>query len=311
MIFRENLKGINSQYRPFESLVSDETAKAVDKAYQDLLAVYLVSIDPDNGINGTNFRAYSTVRPRERKLISDAAYAYAASLRSARAEIEVKADNAEPRESSSPESDAPNGEATDSPEDDDDDDDGDDGVCFPGDAEVESVDGRPIRMDKLQIGDQIRVQGGTFAPVVFFSHQSAGVAYTFTRVTVESGAQLVLTGNHLVPLATGPLKAAKRLVKGDVLMLRDGVSAVVSTGTVVKQGLYAPHTASGVGTVVVDGIVASEYTTFVHPRLASALLAPLRLAARWGVGVSGMGKVLPVGRAIVSGTSLARLGKTL
>ena len=42
-----------------------------------------------------------------------------------------------------------------------------------------------------------------------------------------------------------------------------------------KTGRYAPHTIHG--DLVVNGVVVSAYTTEVHPSIAHALLAPVRL----------------------------------
>ncbi len=55
---------------------------------------------------------------------------------------------------------------------------------------------------------------------------------------------------------------------------------MLAVDTVWERGLYNPQTAAG--DIVVDGFVASTYTTFASPRAAHALLAPLRLAASLG-----------------------------
>ena len=43
---------------------------------------------------------------------------------------------------------------------------------------------------------------------------------------------------------------------------------------VQAEGLYNPHTLSG--TIIVDGVLASDVTTAVNPVLARSLLAPLK-----------------------------------
>jgi hypothetical protein len=56
-------------------------------------------------------------------------------------------------------------------------------------------------------------------------------------------------------------------------------TAVVSTTLVEATGLYNPQTIHG--DIVVDGIVASTYTTAVDPQVAHGLLAPLRVLYSW------------------------------
>lgn len=55
----------------------------------------------------------------------------------------------------------------------------------------------------------------------------------------------------------------------------------------LAMGLYSPVTAHG--DVVVDGVVASCYTTSVRAQAAHAFLAPIRalFAAAVGAGISG------------------------
>lgn len=70
------------------------------------------------------------------------------------------------------------------------------------------------------------------------------------------------------------------------------VTAVRVATAAVAGGLYAPHTAPA--TVVVDGFLASVYTTAVAPAVAGAALAPIRAASAVGLGGIVGGKLLPV-----------------
>lgn len=63
------------------------------------------------------------------------------------------------------------------------------------------------------------------------------------------------------------------------------IEKAVSVRKVEKEGLYNPQTVHG--DIVVDGIVASVYTEAVQPRVAHAMLAPMRAVRDefgWSVG---------------------------
>lgn len=168
----------------------------------------------------------------------------------------------------------------------------DDSVCFPGDATVELESGTRVAMADLAVGDVVRVAAGTHAaawsPVYFFSHKdpAGGAAYTYVTLTTASGAALTLTPSHYV-MADGVATAAGAVTVGQALTTASGTpSAVTAISRAVRRGgLYNPHTLAG--TIVVDGVLASTYTTAVHPTVASGLLAPLRAAWRAGLSVGG------------------------
>lgn len=74
----------------------------------------------------------------------------------------------------------------------------------------------------------------------------------------------------------GGLVAAGRIRVGDGLETAAGVaSRVTQTSREYGSGLYNPQTLDG--EIVVDGILASTYTTAVAPATAHAWLAPVRL----------------------------------
>lgn len=177
----------------------------------------------------------------------------------------------------------------------------DDSVCFPADATVELASGERVAMADLAIGDVVRVAAGAdaaaWSPVYFFSHKDpAGAATTaraYVTLTTASGAALTLTPGHYV-MADGVATAAAEVAVGQALSLASGAASAVtaSTRSVRRGGLYNPHTLAG--TIVVDGVVASTYTTAVHPAVAAGLLAPLRAAWR-AAGLSVGGKWLHAG----------------
>lgn len=89
--------------------------------------------------------------------------------------------------------------------------------CFPGHALATLRDGRRVRMDQLQTGDEVGVpastgQGLSFEPIYTWGHRAAGADATLLRIQLEprvgvcsnessSHKVLQLTPNHFVLLA--------------------------------------------------------------------------------------------------------------
>lgn len=160
-------------------------------------------------------------------------------------------------------------------------------ACFPSSATVVLHDGRIVSMARLMHGDRVRVSHASSSPVFFFSHRMHGdVLQPFLNVSTASGASIVLSAEHYLPLMHGRLMAARGVRPlRDGLLLADGtVSLVTHVRPVLAVGLHAPHTLHG--EIVVNGVVASTYTTAVHPSLAHyVLLRPVR----WLYRVGGVG----------------------
>jgi len=159
----------------------------------------------------------------------------------------------------------------------------------------------PVAVRDLAHGHIVRdgVDGPSSAsPIYFFSHRTptvpAGGVEVVTLTTV-GGHRLTVTGGHLVyaapPAGSSPptLVAAAAVAAGDALLTANGSrTAVASVRSSVLRagdaaGLYAPHSVSG--SLVVDGLRVSCFTTAVRPAVAAAALLPVRAAyAVWGVG---------------------------
>lgn len=168
-------------------------------------------------------------------------------------------------------------------------DDDEGGRCFPASATVELSTGDVVPMDHLAVGDIVKVAPGTYSPVFMFTHAAADAQSSFVELTTATGSTLTLTRGHYL-YANGALMAASEVRFGDELMMSDGkATRVVSVSSRADTGLYNPQTLHG--DLVVDGIVASTYTTAVEPTIAhSLLLAPARALfraslGRWLVGI--------------------------
>mmetsp|Transcript_9985 Transcript_9985/g.23897 ORF Transcript_9985/g.23897 Transcript_9985/m.23897 type:complete len:500 (+) Transcript_9985:212-1711(+) len=160
----------------------------------------------------------------------------------------------------------------------------DNGVCFPSTSSVALGNGSLKRMDQLNVGDVVRsgVWGETSA-VHFFSHRESNSINTFLQISHSLG-NITLTPSHFL-YANGGLVKAKNVKIGDSLQWTSGGQrsdpVVTSIEMVRRRGLYNPHTMQG--TLIVDGIRTSCYTSTVHPGLAHIVLAPLRAFYRLGI----------------------------
>lgn len=177
-------------------------------------------------------------------------------------------------------------------------------VCFPGDAKVELLDGTFKTMSKVQIGDMVRVEGNKFSPVFMFTHRLSNVEHEFVRFTTKSGNVVTLTAGHYIKV-NGVMRPASSVKVGEMLTLADGKASEVEMVTNVKSvGLFNPQTVEG--SIIVNDLVASTYTTAVEMKTAHSLLAPLRaLYNAVGVSLTGLetgagniASVLPNGAAV-------------
>lgn len=184
------------------------------------------------------------------------------------------------------------------------------GGCFAGESTVD-VQGRgSIPLAQLRVGDQVLVeerQGQlAYEPVLSFLHvvrPASGTQASFLTVVHRHG-EFQATGNHIVFVSGSPeeihdtsqtrslrsrvSKLVGKLAVGDELVVSLPGSPRSSTSSRVLEvrrssgqlGMYAPLTPSG--TIVVDGVVASNYASpsldkdLTH-HTAHVFLFPVRL----------------------------------
>lgn len=180
--------------------------------------------------------------------------------------------------------------------------DDDEGVCFPADATVELENGFVIKMSEVAVGDVVKVGVNDFSRVFMFTHKKADTTNQFVSLRTSTG-EIELTSGHYL-YVNGALAAASTVNVGDSVTLASGAkTAVEAVGSVSRAGLYNPQTVSG--NVVVNGVLASTYTTAVEPTFAHAVLSPFRMLANLGVtftnlesGGGAMTSVAPKGAII-------------
>jgi Hint module len=163
---------------------------------------------------------------------------------------------------------------------------------FPSQATVLLGDGSTRRME-VAIGDSVHVGAGEFSAVYGFTHKDAAITSSFLRVHTAAGATLTATHGHYT-YVNGNLLPMSFVQIGDMWTLASGEpSVVVAVETVVDLGLYNPQTVHG--DVVIDGVLASTYTTAMAPGFAHAAVAPVRaIYALLGMGPSVFEQGAPV-----------------
>lgn len=148
-------------------------------------------------------------------------------------------------------------------------------ACFPGFSTVVTKERGKVRMHSLEVGEHVLVEKHdgakpTYSPVYFFSHRERYNRYRYYTVYLSTGANITLSEGHFVHTrdsgmqSTGELRVGDHLVSGTIVDIRRGVAS----------GLYAPHTRHG--SLVVDDVFVSSYTTAIPPRVAHLALVPLR-----------------------------------
>lgn len=149
-------------------------------------------------------------------------------------------------------------------------------ACFPGESVVALRSGGTKRMDELTVGDVVQSGKGVWSSVFMWTHADASATSDFVKLTTASGHSLSLSHGHYV-YADGKSVPADTVRVGDRLTIADGTTSnVVRVEEITGEGLFNPQTVSG--DIVVDGVVATTYTTAVAPGAAHAMLAPVRYA---------------------------------
>lgn len=170
----------------------------------------------------------------------------------------------------------------------------DENECFPADATVELRSGNVISIDKLQVGDHVKVADGLYSPVFMFTHRLENTASTFVKLTTESGLSITLSKGHYL-YADGLLQAADTISVGARLHVTgEKIDPVIMAEYVSGTGLYNPQTVHG--DIIVNGVRASTYTKAVKPAVAHTLLSPFRFLYRAGL-------LRPIGSLFESGMS--------
>ncbi|XP_037086690.1 desert hedgehog protein B-like [Pollicipes pollicipes] len=156
------------------------------------------------------------------------------------------------------------------------------GSCFPGQAGVALEGGQLRRMDRLAAGDRVLTvtSGGELTPttVLGFLDRRPQATGEYLHLQLASGHQLRLSANHVTFTRSGGGVYASQVQPGDELLVAaansTSYSPVVSVQYSIMKGAFVPLTEHG--TLLVDGVWASNYASFPHA-LSHALTTPFRL----------------------------------
>jgi hypothetical protein len=141
-------------------------------------------------------------------------------------------------------------------------------------------------MSELAVGDYVQVGPAQFSEVFMFTHKVSDGFHAFLRIATDDGPAITLSSTHYL-YVNASLVPAEAVRVGDMLTLAEGrKSAVVQIDKLEQLGLFNPQTLQG--NIVVDGILASTYTTAITPVFAHASLQALRSIYRatgWSTSV--------------------------
>jgi Hint module len=131
------------------------------------------------------------------------------------------------------------------------------GFCFSGETSVAVKHKGSILMKHLQIGDEVLTTSGKYEQVYSFGHRLETIEAEFLHL-LPSG--LEISRDHMV-WVKGRFVPASLVQVGDMLESAGGNFVTVdSIERVIRNGVYAPFTASG--TIIVSNIKASTYVAF-------------------------------------------------
>jgi hypothetical protein len=184
--------------------------------------------------------------------------------------------------------------------------------CFPASSLVRTGASWQL-ISSLNLGDNvstIRADGRVEEqPIHFFGHKDAVSLSVFFHVATESGHNISLTADHLLPIAIDystpwharSFKRTRTVNVGDFLWVSDyngsptlRLSKVTSIKTVVGQGMYNPYSLNGA--TLVDGVAASDHSHWVFDFLVSdsnANILPMLYSPLLQNGLSTLYRVAP------------------
>ena len=149
------------------------------------------------------------------------------------------------------------------------------GSCFAGTEQVTLEYGHTKAMSDVRVGDRVLTVNAkgeqVFSHVVYLPHGRNEQRTAFAQVSTESGRDLKMTMNHMLPagacaLSTLPLIAAAQVVVGDCVQTVSGREQVISVKKVEGKGIYSIIAMEEL--IVVNGIVATPYGG-INPTLAN------------------------------------------
>jgi hypothetical protein len=138
-------------------------------------------------------------------------------------------------------------------------------LCFSGRSLVDVQGQGTVPMDRLQIGDYVRVRNGSYSRVHSFGHYQPKAKGNFLQIlTTDAGKPIEITAEHMIYVINTANKReevvpAGEVKIGDCLVADGGPTKVIAINKVRAVGLCSPLTTTG--DIVVNGVLASNYVT--------------------------------------------------
>ena len=165
--------------------------------------------------------------------------------------------------------------------------------CFAGSESLQMEDGSVKKMPDISLGDRVLAadnKGKTsFSTVIALPHEKNNIASKFTHITTESGADIKLTPDHLIPsgdcripVVDFSVVKAVDVEVGSCVSTINGKDRVATIEMVSDSGVYTVVTEQEY--IVVNGIIASPYALShslghnfynIHRFFQSSTLLPL------------------------------------
>jgi hypothetical protein len=153
--------------------------------------------------------------------------------------------------------------------------------CFSGASQIALADGTFKALSQIEIGDRVMVnENNVYEPVIAFIHAKREGLFDFLAIEVHStlsnsSSTIFASPNHLIfDFESGEAHFAGKFRAGDrVQFIYNNQiipSEIINIRLTKEQGYYAPLTPSG--TIVVDGVVASNYATVSNHALAHQMM---------------------------------------
>ena len=148
-------------------------------------------------------------------------------------------------------------------------------ACFSGTEYVTLVSGDFKSLSDVNIGDSILTMNAlgqmVFSDIVYLPHGHNHQRTTFTLMTTETGRDLKMTMNHVIPAGDCsatilPSIALRHVMVGDCVQTVSGREQVVLLDKVVGEGIYTVIAMEEL--IVVNGIVVTPFGG-VNPSLAN------------------------------------------
>lgn len=156
--------------------------------------------------------------------------------------------------------------------------------CFPSLSFVQTKFGTQKLISDLIIGDEVLVFDSegklNYEKVFLISHANKKEIATYIGISTKLGKILSISPNHLLPIGrlNKNVPAKQASVGETIFLVKDGaiISDIIESITYQKlKGAFCPITMNG--SIVVNGVAASCFTTFLNPSLAQTLLCPFKV----------------------------------